>query len=298
MKRYLAALLVIGLMMMGLNAVAQQPRTDREALEAIAAILVEQGIVLPTTTTAPSTTTTTAAPTTTTTAAPTTTTTAAPTTTTTAPLTDPAPPSGDKFTILLRGLDNPNTPQVESNRFWWDADYYRNLNSGAGWLDGDRLAYNCAYMFLEDESGDVVGRVTFVRIQYALVNDRFMVEGQRLFDGTFVGTGGQLYHPSFCADILADEYTFANVPDERPIVRYVGNEVLEVRNYRNTVVGEGLTFDQVAVVTEPFTITDPDGDVSTVYSRVTVLARENGNAVVAVYYDSLDPSVVITSDLP
>lgn len=285
------------------------PEVGQTIEERVCALEVNAGIgpcstttttAVPTTTTTEASTTTTEVPTTTTTAAPTTTTTA-PTTTTTAP--GSLPCVGDNFDIMLRGLDNPATLQVvEPFRFWWDAKYCRNLayTPDTGWVDGDKIAYCSAYMFLEHE-GLIVGRVTFVRIAYAKVNDSRMLEGQRDFNGDFHGQG-QSYGPQFCGQVLASEYDFSNAPDERPKVAYwAGEDLLELRNYGPTIVGAGITFDQVSKTTTPFQVTVNDNgavETHTVYSRVSVLARENGNAVIAVYYDSLDPLVTVVSDLP
>jgi hypothetical protein len=109
MRRFLSSW-ILGLVLVGLLAgvaYSQVPRTDAEALEAIAQIVVDQGYALPTTTTTVPTTTTTepttttTEPTTTTTEAPTTTTTTVPTTTTTAPPTT--------TTTVVEGLVIPAT---------------------------------------------------------------------------------------------------------------------------------------------------------------------------------------------
>jgi hypothetical protein len=73
-------------------------------------------------------------------------------------------------------------------------------------------------------------------------------------------------------------------PDERPTIRYVGGDgsLLEVRDYKSTAAGQGIKFRQVAASS----------------NRVTVVAYENNLPVIVVYYDSLDPNVRLTTDLP
>lgn len=134
MRRALAASVVV-LLFVGGIAVGQTPRTDREALEAIGQILVEQGIVLTTTqTTAPTTTETTAQ--TTTTAVPTTTqastTTTLPPTTTTVPACQGvqveagsnlanlarAHPAGTTFCLAAGNYPHPTVMAPRANQKW------------------------------------------------------------------------------------------------------------------------------------------------------------------------------------
>jgi len=222
------------------------------------------------------------AQTTTTTATPSTTTTTTPTTATTATTATTQPPATTKtgtFTIMLRGL--------EPNRFWWDAAYRRSLSytPGVGWVDGDRLGYRCAWMFLERD-GKIVGRATFVRIPdatYALVSDRYMTEGVRYFDGTVAPSGTQqTVHVSFSENIVDQAYEAFTGADQRPTIKFVaGGDVLEVRDYKKTVVENGIKFRQVSASD----------------SRITVVAYENDLPVIVVYYDSLDSSVRLDTDL-
>lgn len=268
-----------------------------------------------TTTTTAGTTTTSA--TTTTTQAPTTTTTVAPTTTTTVPATTtttegPLPvPSGPAFTFMFRGKeDNPESPQTEAgSRFWWDAPYFRNLpyEAEAHWVDGDKIAYNCIYAFITDDAGRVLGSVTFIRLNYAGVNDSMMQEGQRRITGEF-RPGGQHYRPAWCSQLLTTAYTVANVPDQRPVItyEYLSGELLERRNYQPTVTGNNLTFDFIGCTDAPFVMTADDFDSNnnfqetetwTVHARCTIVAREFGASVIVGYYDSLVPEVTVVSDL-
>lgn len=320
MKRYLAALLVIGLMMMGLNAVAQQPRTDREALEAIAQILVEQGIVLPTTTSttvAPTTTTTaapttTVAPTTTTTAAPTTTTTAVPTTTTTVPDSGETLPYGPFTKANAYRFEVDELPSGEPD--WWSAEYHFDLPyaDGYGWGAGNRVAYRCMHGPLirggtkintgnNDQQdligGTIVGRFAVVRTlleqtssegdAYIRINDTYMADNARSFDGTYYGNygdgaGDQVEPISVCDQILTHEYADYFGPDQRPVIVFkddvdpnpnvIDMDTIERRDYRNTNAGAGVRFVLL------------DGDGSDGVVAVGAVGPDNKIAVVVYYY--------------
>lgn len=187
---------------------------------------------------------------------------------------------------------------------WWDAPYFFDLPyvPGYGWAAGDRCAYRSVYGFLV-EGGEVVepfddgrrfdlqgetaviGRFSATRLPdaaYIRVNDGFMMEGQRHFDGTFdplapgTGEGSQQRGFDECPDPdeAYDPYTG---PDERPVVVFwtPGGEVAEIRDYRTTETGEGIIFHLV----------DADGSDG----RVGVLAVDSatGLPAVVVYYDAL-----------
>ena len=165
----------------------------------------------------------------------------------------------------------------------WTADYLRDLPSGAGWTDGDRVGYKCAYAFLMN-NGVPVGRVTFTRVvaaaSYVKINDYQMVEGARHYDGTPANLGGgpQLNE----CPAPSQTYTAYAGPDQRPTITYEagGCTVLETRSYPNIVAGTGIKFQQVE-----------SSD-----SRVTVVAYKNNLPIVVVYYDALG-STVMNSDL-
>ena len=216
------------------------------------------------------------APTTTHGLSPTTTAQAA-TTTTAAPV---SAPSGDHFTTLLTGITE-NGP----NEKWWDAPYYRGLPYAAstGWTDGDRSGYRCFYAFLLNQ-GQVVGRVTFTRVpeadSYASINDRYMEEGVRYYNGSLAPADA----PTELGDCPTPStaYQPATGSDQRPTITYtLGQTLLEVRNYKKTVVGAGITFRQVES-------TD---------SRITVVAYKDNLPVIVIYYDSMVPGLVMDSDL-
>lgn len=319
MKRYIAGVVTAVMLLTALGAVAQTPMTDREALEAIGDILVQQGIVLPTTT-APSTTTTTAAPTTTTTVAPTTTTTQAPTTTTTVPPTttttqpDPEPetiPYGPftKASAYSFDIDDLNT-----GLHWWSAPYFFDLpyTDGYGWGAGNRLAYRCAHGFLirggtkintgNNDQQDLIGgalkgRFAVVRTlleqtstegdAYIRVNDTYMADNARSFDGTYYGNYGdgssdQVEPLSVCDQILTHEYGTYTGPDQRPVIIFkddvnpdpnvIDMDTVERRDYRNTQAGAGVKFVLL------------DGDGSDGVVAVGAVGPDNKIGVVVYYY--------------
>lgn len=264
------------------GALTVDERSELEAIRADAADIVDRvdrllaapitTTTAATTSTRPRQTTTTLAPTTT--AAPTTTTTLPPTTTTTAPL---PVPSGERWDLDVRA-------DINGIRQGWVAPYFRSLPyaSNTGWVDGDRTAYRCAYGFLEWD-GNIVGRVTFTRIpeadSYSMVNDRYMVEGTRWYDGTL--DTADLSQLNDCP-FPSEAYDLA-VADERPTVtfRAVSGELLEVRRYSHLLPGPDVTF--AVVNSSPV--------------RVTVVAYAEGLPFMVVYYDSMSDKVVMDVDL-
>jgi hypothetical protein len=226
-----------------------------------------------TTTTVKATTTSQAA--TTTTLAPTTT--VPPTTTTTATALPVGTPDGERFVVILRNAD--------TDAFWWDANYYRSLPfyPQTGWADGERAGYGCLYAFLMLD-GQPVGRVTFARVEgagYAFINDNSMKEGVRHYDGT-LGTPDNPVSQSECPKPNI-AYEPSSGPWQLPTITYEtsAGSVLEVRNYKPLVAGAGVTFRQT----------------ESSNGRIGVVAYENGNPIVVVYYEAIGGGVVMQSDL-
>lgn len=187
-------------------------------------------------------------------------------------------PTGPAFTIMLRGTEN--NVAVD----WWEADYYRTLpyTANTGWSDGNRSGYRGAYMFLM--WNDVpVGRTTFHRVEgadYAIVNDRNMIEHYRHYDGT-LGTP-QNPVPEQSTPFPTEPYVPDTGPDQRPVIGFLSaaDEILEVRNYENIVAGGGIKFRQVNATEQ----------------RVTVIAYKDNNPALVVYYDSIVPGVKMVSN--
>lgn len=214
---------------------------------------------------------------TTTTQAPTTT---LPPTTTTATTTTTLPagtPDGERFVVILKNAD--------TGASWWNANYYRFLPfyPATGWADGERAGYACLYAFLM-LNDQPVGRVTFARVDgagYAFINDNSMKEGVRHYDGT-LGTAANPVSQAECPRPNI-AYEPSSGPWQLPTITYetTGGDVLEVRNYKTLVAGAGITFRQT----------------ESSNGKIGVVAYENGNPVVVVYYESMVGGIVMQSDL-
>jgi len=226
---------------------------------------------------------------------------------------DPSPtpgplptPSGDRFDIMLDAtLDGVRTDL-------WVAPYFRNLpytNAyDVGWIDGDRVGYGCAYMFLEVD-GQIAGRVTFTHGAeagaYTFINDRFMTEGVRYYDGSLDTSGRQQLND--CPG-STEAYGAPGGPDYRPLIYYTqGGELLENRSYTNTngdAIAQGkLIFRELERITQPFTDVGALGiGAHTVYDRVTVGAyvftEGAWRLAIVVYYDTLVSNAPILDMIP
>jgi len=195
------------------------------------------------------------------------------------------------FNISVRNLDTTE----KAGEF----DYTRTLASGGTWLDGDRIAYRCAYTFLRWE-GAIVGRVTFVRaVGYAQVNDGYMHEGLRRLDGTLnpPGTGQSPSTECPVSDVAYEPDTSIG---PLPVLQFTdGATVIETRNYANV--------RQVGPTTE-FQIVDhgfgsecdrvgSDGLLKgSAFECFTSVVYQGGLPIVAVYYDRLSPDIQLTSN--
>ena len=226
-----------------------------------------------TTTTQPADTTTTSVAVTTTTTAPASTTTAPPTTLpsksagsipATVPYTGGLDKYGGHEAIISCGASTEDfdCEQFGSNH-WWDAPYLgTNLpyTTGYAWVDGDRQGYSCAYGFLQDLStGELIGRWAALlppgAEAYGKVNDRFMSEGVRYYDGELANEGGnELSDPnkaSECYDILSDDIDYEAVntgADERPRIGFFNGagQIIDIRDYSNTALSSPGKFKLLA----------------------------------------------------
>jgi hypothetical protein len=205
-------------------------------------------------------------------------------------------PQGIPATIPHPGISGSNGYIVgltarDPERGLWRAPYLYQVPyaPNTGWLAGDRVGYGCAYGFLQQD-GEIVGRFTFRRIEgadYIVVNDTYMDEGERYYNGQPTPPGTSQV-PDFECPVSTQSYETSNIPDQRPVVVFWSNgQALEIRDYRSIVPGPGVTFEVVDVITQPFQVTGAASGTHTVNSRVTVLARENGVPVVVIYYDAL-----------
>ncbi|MGH2595270.1 MAG: hypothetical protein ACRDH7_04825 [Actinomycetota bacterium] len=152
-----------------------------------------------------------------------------------------------------------------------------------GWTAGDRVAYRCAYAFLRS-GGQLVARVTFTRIEYANINDKYMDEGSRYYDGTvYTGTHHQL---NDCPG-ASEPYVDVSGPiGPLPVVTFAdadSSSILEVRDYAHvTQNGGGIPWQFKIVSATP--------------DRVTVVGYQSGEPALAIYYDRLSPSITLTSN--
>ena len=195
-----------------------------------------------------------------------------------------------------------NVDDITTNPFtsWWDAGYFFELPyaDGYGWGAGDRCGYRGVYghlieggtkIGLDDQfdldGGAVIGRFFVSRIvggqdAYIRLNDGFMREGSRHIDGTPDRNASTSPEPGFdeCTE-PSEAYEPYTGPDQRPVIVYRNGdgEVAEIRDYRNTDVGdEDIIFQLV----------DADGTDG----QVAVTAHDLGNdglPGVVVYYDAL-----------
>lgn len=215
----------------------------------------------------------------------------------TLPPTIPHPPinAENGFIFGVTKIDIPN------NQFWdwWRAPYLWTTPyvPNSGWVAGDRVAYGGAYAFMVLD-GEIVGRVTFRALSeaasYMRINDTYMPEGQRYYDGSLCPPG-TVQVPFGELPASTQSYETELVPDERPVIAFFVNHVpIEIRDYRTTVVEtEGVTFDELDPITEPFEVDCAFTGIHIVNDRRTVLARENGVPTVVVYYDGMGEGSVI-----
>lgn len=197
------------------------------------------------------------------------------------------------FYLMVKKVIPGGSTQYWSAPYLYSTPYVPNT----GWLAGDRVAYNCAYAFLQ-HNGTIVGRVTFHRIagasSYAQIVDKFMSEGQRFYDGSLTPISGEGNEYRDCPSV-SQSYETVVTPDERPKVVYWSGATnaalgvaIEIRDYLTVQPSlPNITFDLVDVISTPFQITTLTSGVQTVNSRVAVLAREAGVPFAVVYYDGI-----------
>jgi hypothetical protein len=193
----------------------------------------------------------------------------------------------DRFDIIV---DTPGDDRVVVN-----APYLRHLSHDvptAGWVDGERAAYRCAYTFVirdtafaEDPEGqELLGRVTFTRIEgaeYARVLDRYMREGWRHHDGTLDPNRGEV-RQEFAEECPRDSTTYTSLegdPGPRPIIEMQDEtgQILDVRSYVNAITDVGHDFRIVSQTPE----------------RITVVGYQDAFPVVAVYYEPMNGGRVV-----
>lgn len=154
-----------------------------------------------------------------------------------------------------------------------------------GWVAGDRVGYSCAYMFLRSR-GQLVARVTFTRIEYVMLNDKYMDEAARFYDGTvYTGSDRELDD----CPAPSEPYVHAYGPfGPLPIMKFSDpstGTLLEVRDYRKLVQnGGGVHWEFKIVAATP--------------DRVTVIGYQSREPALAIYYDRLTSRIKLTSNAP
>lgn len=220
----------------------------------------------------------------------------------TIPPTIPHPPVGSAngFTI---GVFNRDTRTLDLRApYLHDTPY----DDGTGWRNGDRIGYNCGYAFMQHNQ-ELFGRVTFRLIpqaqSYGQINDSFMEEPNdaqntaggpsRYYDGTPNTTGQQA--SSLECPAVTENYTAApGVDDRDKAIFWLDGQAREIRDYLFADSPAGITFDFLAPITTPFTVTGTDSGVSTVNNRQPVLVIDHGVPIAVVYYDGIGRGSVIT----
>jgi hypothetical protein len=153
----------------------------------------------------------------------------------------------------------------------------------AGWVEGDRVGYRCAYTFLVDD-GAIVARVTFTRPsgakRYVVLNDSGMHEGERHYNGTWAGV----------KQVSSEECPRPGEPygklrgrhGPRPVITFSDADDghnLEVRDYNRIKRHRRHAFKIHSA--------GPD--------RVTVVAYQDRRPVMVVYYDRFSDAITLTS---
>jgi hypothetical protein len=265
MKRHLAGYVLAFVMMGALGALAvtgDQPPEDAHCVE-----VEELGVwVCGTTTTVPET-----SSTTTTTSTSTTTTTVAATTTTVPdtliiPETQPYPETGikagegfffivsctEKFGDDCQGVGKITSeiPYLGHGMPYLYSEAVEGNHDHAWWVAGDREGYRCAYSFMYDKhpnpfGGDVthdghfIARATVVKPggqAYGKINDRYMDEGVRYYDGTLYLGGTNEIPDEDCWETAIDDFDYANYVPHGPDQIRVGlfradGEISDIRDF-------------------------------------------------------------------
>ncbi|MGH3507674.1 MAG: hypothetical protein ACRDO2_10770 [Nocardioidaceae bacterium] len=202
-----------------------------------------------------------------------------------APTTAVEEPRGDRFRFT-GATDEDNNGKAETRAF--DLIYHRDLqgvtptlDAEAGWVDGDRRAYRCGFAFLQYR-GFIVGRVTVSKFQdpvdkksgYVKINDRFMREPARNFDGTPNTTGRQTRD----CTVATEAYEPFSGTGEFPVLTYQhGPHAIDVRDFAD---------EADVLVSNPSMVFDL---VSATATKVVVIAYEKNNRkllpMASIYYE-------------
>jgi hypothetical protein len=189
----------------------------------------------------------------------------------------------NKFSI---GINNAGSNQggIQFKRFL-DGDA---TTATAGWVSGDRCSYGGAYAFLEND-GVLIGRVTVARINYAQIDDKYMSEGVRYYNGTVAPPGS----PHELNDCPAPEFSYPTHKGSFPAAPVI------------TLHGPSETFDTQSIASPTGAAMPLRWDwVSTTAHTIALVVYQDtlGDNVqiplVALYFDALDPSLTFTTNAP
>jgi hypothetical protein len=222
------------------------------------------------------------------------------------------------------------TSNVDTGQRWVDADYiahgmpylYSDAVTGnhdhAWWVPGDRQGYAAGYAFLYDkhpnplpepfatehgpvqrdpDEGHFIGRVTVARppdAAYSKVNDVYMEEGQRYYDGDLYTGGGQEIPDEDAWAVSKSDFVYEN--DTRPGQKIrVGMwrerpkgvfEIADIRDFttlKTYAPPASIKFRVIPEITE-----SPDGQGN----RVAVVMFENNIPGTLFYYDAMANGLV------
>jgi hypothetical protein len=205
--------------------------------------------------------------------------------------------------IITANVGDDDAPNLQDPRAVGTFRYQRHLSTPtldapAGWLDGDRNAYSCAYAFLTYR-GHIVGRTTYSYIDppgsgnAPVINDKFMHEGIRHWaDGSLDGNPEleQMDPGTSCPGPAGPSDQFpspGSLPNNLPVVTFQhGPHTIEVRDFADPAdsdnVGPGHEFSIVS-----------ESD-----RRIDIIAFQDGTPVLAIRYDLITTAVVPGTDHP
>jgi len=191
------------------------------------------------------------------------------------------------FDIIVTG-----GPEGGNQRLVGVFPYLRHLaeyDPDAGWVDGDRIGYRCAYMFLVD-GGEIVARVTFNTWRppigdnpYGAVNDEYMDEGARFFNGSPTPPGTEQVPEHECPHVRKTYKPLKGKARPRPVIKFADaadGHLLEVRDYRKVATSPGHRF-KIA---------------SAGPNRVVVIGYQDREPVVVVYYRRMSDAIRLMSN--
>jgi hypothetical protein len=132
--------------------------------------------------------------------------------------------------------------------------------------------------------GRLVGRVTFTEIEYTKINDKYMDEASRYYDGTVYTGPEQELNDCPAPSEPYEEAVGPIGPLPRMVFREASSgRVVEVRDYRRLEQrggGERWEFQVVGATAR----------------RVTVLAYQEREPIMAIYYDRLSQRIRLKSN--